>query len=648
MSTVAEVLAEGLAHHRAGRLAEARRIYRRVLAFDQAQPDALHLLGALELESGSLDLATAFLGQAVKARPDSAVAHANHGRALRRQGDLGGASGALRRSLALAPDAPPVWTELGFAAASADGFGRALTLDPEAVDALNNRATHFHGRGDTAAAARLLRRALAIQPGGTGLWQNFGLVLRGAGSLMRAIAAFDRSAALDPGNAVVLEALGWTLHLAGDAPGAAAAYRRSLALDPDQPEVHANLILTLNCLPEAGPEAILAEQRAWDVRFARPLAMAPAETGRDPDRRLRVGYIAVEGFRAHTAAVTLLPLIEAHDRQAVEIVCYSDVAAARADGVTGRFRELADLWRDSGSLDDAALAAQIRADRVDVLADVYGYPPGNRLLALARRPAPVQVNMLPMGSFGLESVAWMVGDDRLTPPGSESWFRETVVRLPLAFCYWPLRQLQAVGPGPLLRGRAVTFGSFNQPAKLSDRTLRLWGRILSALPEASLVVKGMAYADAEARALFLRRAASCGLDPSRVEARAWINDGASHLAAYGDIDIALDPTPYGGVITTCEAMSMGVPVVSLEGERVLGRYGSAFLKTVGLGDLAARDEDAYVEIAAGLALNRERLADIRKSLRVRMAASRLCDAAAFARGVESAYRRMWREWCLAS
>ena len=645
MSTVAEVLAEGLAHHRAGRLAEARRIYRRVLAFDQTQPDALHLLGALELESGSLDLATAFLSQAVMARPDSAVAHANHGRALRRQGDLGGASGALRRSLALAPDTPAVWTDLGFAAASADGFGRALALDPQAVDALNNRATHLHGRGDAAAAARLLRRALAIQPGGSGLWQNFGLVLRGAGRLMRAIAAFDRSAVLDPGNAVVLEALGWTLHLAGDAPGAAAAYRRSLALDPDQAEVHANLILTLNCLSESGPEAILAEQRAWDVRFARPLALAPAATGRDPDRRLRVGYIAVEGFRAHTAAVTLLPLIEAHDRQAVEIVCYSDVATARADGVTGRFRELADLWRDSGALDDAALADRIRADRIDVLADVYGYPPGNRLLALARRPAPVQVNMLPMGSFGLDAVPWMVGDERLTPPGSEGWFRETVIRLPLAFCYWPLRQAQAVGPGPTLRGHAVTFGSFNQPAKLSDRTLRLWGRILMALPEAGLVVKGMAFADAEARALFLRRAASCGLDPSRVDARAWINEGASHLAAYGDIDIALDPTPYGGVITTCEAMSLGVPVVTLAGDRLLGRYGATLLDAVGLGDLVAETEDAYVEIAVKLAGNRARLADLRATLGDRFMASPVCNAESYARSIEGAYRRMWRAWC---
>ncbi|MSP49096.1 MAG: tetratricopeptide repeat protein [Alphaproteobacteria bacterium] len=645
MPTVAEVLAEGLAHHRAGRWADARRIYRRVLAFDHAQPDALRLLGALELEAGSAELAAGFLGQAVTAAPDDAAVQANLGRALRRQGDSAGAERALRRSLAREPEVAAVWLDLGFAAAFADGFGRALAIEPHAVDALNNRATHLYGRGEPAAAARLLRRALVLQPAGSGLWQNLGLVFRGTGGLMPAIAALGRSAVLEPGNATAFEALGWTRHLAGDAPGAAADYRRALGIDPDRADVHANLILTLNCLSDVGPEAILAEQRNWDARFARPLAGPPAVTLRDPERRLRVGYLAVEGFRAHTAAVTLLPLIEGHDRQVVEVVCYSDVDPARADNVTRRFRELADRWCDAGDLDDAALAERVRADRIDVLADLYGYPPGSRLLTLARRPAPVQVNLLPMGSFGLDAVPWMVGDDRLTPAGSESWFRESVVRLPLAFCYWPLRAATSVGPGPALRGGPVVFGSFNQPAKLSDRSLGLWARILAALPAARLVLKGMAFADPPARAAFLRRAASAGLDPGRVDALPWISDGTEHLSAYGDIDIALDPTPYAGVITTCEALSLGVPVVTRAGDRLLGRYGATLLHAVGLPELVAESDDAYVEAAVALAQDRTRLAALRATLGRRFAESPICDAKAYARSIEAAYRQMWRSWC---
>lgn len=644
MPTVAEVLAEGLVHHRAGRLPEARRIYRHVLAFDRAQPDALHLLGALELEAGEIDLAAAFLEQAVAAVPDNAIVQANLGRALRRRGDSAAGAAALRRSLALMPAAADVWIALAFAGAEA-GFGRAVALDPQTVDALNNLATLRHKQGDTASAARLLRRALAVQPDGSGLWQNFGLVVRGQGALMRAVTAFGRSIAVAPGNSVVLEALGWALHLAGDAPGAADAYRRALALDPDRADVHASLILTLNCLPEVGPEEILAEQRIWDARFARPLGGNPATTERDPERRLRVGYIAVEGFRAHTAAATLLPLVEGHDRNAVEIFCYSDVPEARYDNVTRRFRELADGWRDCVGLDDAALAARIREDRIDVLSDMYGYPPGSRLLALARRPAPVQVNMLPMGSFGLDAVAWMVGDERLTPPGSESWFRETVVRLPLAFCYWPLRSVPEVGPGPLSRGRPVVFGSFNQPAKISDRSLILWARILAALPEARLILKGMAFADPLARDAFLRRAVRAGLDPARVDALAWIADGDHHFAVYGDIDIALDPTPYAGVITTCEALSLGVPVVTRAGDRLLGRYGATLLNAVGLGDLVAESDDAYVATAISLARDPSRLAMLRATLGRRFAESAICDATAYARATEAAYRQMWRSWC---
>ncbi|MBM3546517.1 MAG: tetratricopeptide repeat protein [Alphaproteobacteria bacterium] len=643
MPTVAEVLAEGLAHHSAGRLAEARRIYRRVLSFDRSQPDALQLLGALELEAGSPELAAAFLDQAVAAAPANAIAHANHGRALRRVGKPAAAAVALKRSLSLAPDTPAAWIELGFAAPMTVSFGRALMLDPQAVDALNNWATHLHGKGDSTSAARLLRRALAIQPAGSGLWQNLGLVVRGAGALMRAIVSFRRAAALQPGNVVAFEALGWTLHLSGDARGAASAYRQALAVDPDRADVHAGLILTLNCLSEVGPEAILGEQRAWDARFARPLAESPAITVPDPERRLRVGYVAVEGFRAHTAAVTLLPLVEGHDRQAVEIVCYSDVV--RPDNVTRRFRELADLWRDTASLDDQALAEQIRADRIDVVADMYGYPPGSRLLALARRPAPVQVNLLPMGSFGLDAVPWMVGDDRLTPPGSASWFSETVVSLPLAFCYWPLRPTPTIASGPTSRGEPVTFGSFNQPAKLSDRALALWGRILVALPEARLILKGMAFADVDARHALFVRAAAAGLDLARVEALPWIDDGAQHLSAYGQIDIALDPLPYSGVITTCEALSLGVPVVTRAGDRLLGRYGATLLPAVGLKDLVAESDEGYVSTAVALAKDRPRLAELRKTLGKRFAESAICDAAGYARSIEAAYRQMWRSWC---
>jgi predicted O-linked N-acetylglucosamine transferase (SPINDLY family) len=645
MPTVAEALAEGLAHHRAGRLIEARRIYRRVLAFDRSQADALHLLGALELAAGQVELAVALLGESVAVSPLNSTVHSNLARALQKTGATDRAAQSFRRSLAVSPEDAAIWSELGRLGSLPAALDRALALDPAASDSLNSRAIEAYQSGESKRATRLFRRALAIDPAGSGTWQNFGLAIRSDDHLVQATVAFRRAISIDPRYVNALEALGWTSHLAGNAPAAVDAYRRALAADPERIEIHANLILSLNCIAEIGPEEILAEQRRWSDRFARPFVRPPVETDRSPERRLRVGYVGVEGFQAHTAAVTLLPLITAHDRSQVEIVCYSDVDPARADGVTHRLKELAGLWRDTRGTDDEAFAAQVRADRIDVLADVYGYPPGCRLLVLARSPAPVQVNLLPMGSFGLDAVPWMVGDERLTPAGSESWFLERVVHLPLAFCYWPVRQPAAIGPGPALRGGPVTFGSFNQPAKVSDRCLRLWGRILAALPGSRLLLKGMAYVDPDARRCLVERAAKAGVDTDRLQAIAWIGDGGQHHALYGEIDVALDPLPYGGVITTCEALSLGVPVVTRAGDRLLGRYGATLLPAVELEDLVAESDDAYVDKAVALAQDRARLATLRATLGERFLRSRICNAESYARSIEAAYRQMWRSWC---
>jgi protein O-GlcNAc transferase len=644
MPTVAEVLAEGLAHHRAGRWSEARRIYRRVLAFDGDQADALHLLGALELESGPLDLAEALLAKAVAVAPLNDAAQLNLGQALQRRGDIAGTVRATRCALTSAPAGSAAWIQLGVLGGAGVCLRRALALEPQSVDALNQYAISIYRLGEADVAERMLRKAIALQPEGDGLWQNLGLIRRGSNRFTGSIRSLLRAMALRPADAELLDAISQSYHHAGDAERAFAAIRAAAALAPERHDLLASQILTMNLIDGVSAQAILAAQREWDVRFARWYTGSAAVTDRDENRRLRIGYVAVKGFAAHTAAVTLLPLLTAHDRAQVEVFCYSD-AGSDQDPVAARFRELGDHWRDTRALDDGQFADLVRRDRIDVVADVYGYPQGSRLRALGRRPAPVQVNLLPMGSFGMDAVPWMIGDDRLTPEGSESWFCETIIRVPLAFCYWPLGDLPRLPPGPALRGHPIRFASFNQPVKASDRCLRLWGRILAAVPGASLVLKGMAFADDEARSALLARAAGCGLDPSRIEALAWIGDGKTHLSAYGDVDIALDPTPYGGVITTCEALSLGVPVVTLAGDRLLGRYGATLLDAVGLNDLVADSEEAYVAAAVALARDTSRLAGLRSSLPGRFAGSPICDARAYARSIEKAYRLMWQSWC---
>ena len=551
----------------------------------------------------------------------------------------------------------PDWSEAAAAAEAhqragrhgeaASGFREAARLAPSRPEGHFRLANALLSAGDAPGALPALRRTLALAPSFTGAWNNLGLALSARSRLPAASIALKRAIAVNPMGGEGWNNLGNLLMQAAEPESAVACYRRSVERDPSDPVAHANLINAIRLVDGIRPEDELAECRRFVGRHAALPAVPLPARSRDPDRRLRVGYVGADALRFHTAAMSILPLIEAHDRDAVEVVCFSDVPPRAEDEVTSRFRAAGRFVSTLG-LGDAAAAAAIAAEGIDIAVDVIGYPRGSRLLALARRPAPVQVNLLLMGSFGMEAIGWAVGDDLLTPPGSERHFTERLARIDLAFAYAPLVPTPELSPPPAAGGRGITFGSLNQPSKLSPRCVAAWARIMTRVPGSRLLLKGRAYVDATIAGRVRAAFAGHGVEGRRLELRAWTVTQASHLDSYRKIDIALDPFPYGGVITTCEAMWMGVPVVSLEGERVLGRYGSAFLNSVGLSDLATRDEEGYVEAAAGLAHDLVRLADLRKSLRPRMAASRLCDAAAFARGIETAYRRMWRDWCVSA
>jgi protein O-GlcNAc transferase len=528
--------------------------------------------------------------------------------------------------------------------AALKAFNRALQLEPDSASSLCGIAAALDRLGEQAMAGRALRMAAALAPQHLPAWLIFGERARRSGRVADSIRDFARALALDPNRIEALDSFVWCCQVAGDVEAAARAARAAHETRPERADLHAQLILALLPLAAVDQKAILDECRAWDRSFAAPLSRGglPLDNDRDPERRLRVGYVGAQGFRSHTMGVTLLPLIEAHDPAKVELVCYSDLTPEREDWVTQAMRARTPLWRDSSGLSDAALAKQIRTDRVDVLVDVFGYPPGSRLAALARRPAPVQVNGLPMNSFGMEAVEWVIADERLTPPGCEAWFTETIARVPLSFCYRPL--VPPPAPQPRL-GQPLMFGSFNQPGKLSEHTLRAWGLILRRLPDAGLMLKAAGFADPELRLRFERRALRLGLPVDRLVLRPWSPSPAAHLETYNEIDIALDPFPYCGVITTCEALSMGVPVVSLAGDRVIGRYGASLLGAVGLEHLVGGTSEAYVDVAVELARDRQALALLRAQLRDRFSRSPICDGVAYARSLEQAYRTMWRDWC---
>jgi predicted O-linked N-acetylglucosamine transferase (SPINDLY family) len=579
--SVDQAFALALRHHQAGRLAEAERGYRQILHRLPDHPDSLHLLGVIALQSGNTEAALALVERAVALRPDGAVYRNNLGQVLER---------------------------LGRHDEAARAYESAIRLDPAEAEAVNNLGHLLHRQDRLAAAEAHYRDAIRINPGYAEPHTNLGNLLKDRGELDDAIAA----------------------------------YRRAIALRPDLPYLHSNLLLTLHYHAGFSPADIAREHRAWAERHVAPLTAArrPHENDPEPDRRLRVGYVSPD-FREHPVARFLLPLLREHDRRQVEVFAYSDVTTP--DAVTAIVRNHVDRWRDVALLGDEQLADRVRADSIDILVDLASHSGHNRLLTFARKPAPVQVSYLAYCSTtGVDAIDYRVTDRFLDPPGESTHYIETSLHLPN--CYWcycapPLRN--SVPPTTQRLPGPPTFGCLNNFAKVTDITLELWTRLLRRVPEARLLV----YARAETHRDRVRRA----LREARVEESRAAFVGhqplADYLATYRLIDVALDPHPYGGGTTTCDALWMGVPVVSLAGRTAVSRAGSTLLSNVGLERLVARNEEQYVELAAALIRDASALAALRRELRERIESSPVMDAKRFARDLETAFRRVWRVWC---
>jgi predicted O-linked N-acetylglucosamine transferase (SPINDLY family) len=684
----AEQFAAGLAHHQAGRLADAEGYYRRALVAQPDHGDALNMLGVLAHQVGRSDIAVdlirqaiatdaahagyfsnlgcAFQGQgkldeaiaafrqAISLDPRLAQARCNLGDLLRLRGQPDDAAAACREAIRLDPNLAEAHCNLGLALQDRqdfDGavaaFGDALRARPDYAEALCNLGLVLSHQGKLEEAANALRQAIRSKPDFAAAHAALGIALSRDGKPDEAIRACTEALRLQLDHAAAYCALGNALYVLGRPEEAIAAYRHAVALRPDISDGEARLLFCLNYSAGASPAELFSAHRAWDTRHARALARPADGADRDADRRLRVGYVSPD-FRSHSVAHFLEPLLRSHDRAEVEVTCYAEVNAP--DVVTERFKQLADRWVPTVGTSDDALAAQIRDDGIDVLVDLAGHTFGNRLLAFARKPAPVQLTWLGYpNTTGLSAMDYRLVDAVTDPEGeADAFASETLVRLPRGFlCYDAPRDAPAPGSPPCLELGSVTFGSFNSPAKLSSTTLDAWAALLARVPTARLCLKGRAFADEGTRTFYLDKMRERGVGAKRIDLVVWVPE-PDHLPAYGRIDIALDTFPYNGTTTTCEALWMGVPVVTLRGDRHAGRVGASLLTQVGLTDMIAGSVEDYVAIAAGLAGDPARLSDLRRSLRPRLAASDLCNTGAFARKIEAAYRTMWRQWCAAS
>jgi protein O-GlcNAc transferase len=424
---------------------------------------------------------------------------------------------------------------------------------------------------------------------------------------------------------------------------ACATFRRALEVQPDSPVIHSNLIYDLHFRFADDREMLAREHQRWYERHALPLERFSRPHDNDPDsqRRLRVGYVS-PNFARHPVGRFLLPLLECHDHRQFEIFCYASVAAP--DELTERLRGHADHWREVGGLSDEQLAELIREERIDLLVDLAAHLAQNRLLAFARKPAPVQVTYLAYCSTtGLRSIDYRLSDPFMDPPGEPtSYYAEETVRLPETYwCYRPDQNLAPPGPLPALATGQVTFGCLNSFWKVTPSTLSAWRELLRTVPGSRLLLHARPGAHRDRVRQFFAEGA---VDPARVAFVGYLSV-AEYFLVYERIDVGLDPFPYAGGTTTCDALWMGVPVVSLAGKAPLSRAGLGVLTNAGLPELVAGTPGEYARVAAMLAGDLPRLAALRAGLRERLHRSPLTDAPRFARNVEAAYRMMWRRWC---
>lgn len=499
---------------------------------------------------------------------------------------------------------------------------------------------HVLGRlGRLAEAADHLRAAVLADPASATALETLGAVLAEMGRSGEAEAVLGRALALDPTLADAHNHLGNALHLLGRHGEAIASYRRALVARPDFAAAHSNLIYTLSLDPTAGPETHRVERAAWwrahGERHAEEAAR-PHDNARKPEKRLRVGYVSGH-FRRESAAMSFAPILLAHDPAAVEWICYS--GTERQDDVTELLRAKASLWRDTAALDDPACAELVRADGVDILVDLAGHMYGNRLTLFARRPAPVQVTAWGEATgTGLRTIDALFSDPVHIPQAERCFHVERIVDLPCHIHYGRPAATPKIEARP--EDGNLVFGSLNRMAKLGDDTLELWRGLLAALPQARLLLKDPAFGEASARD-FVR--ARLGAD-ARVEFRG-ASSQAEHLATYNDIDVALDPTPQNGGVTTYEALWMGTPVVALAGRTPPGRTSAAILAAAGLGHLVASDAADYLAKARRAAGDRHALEGLREEIPRRLAKTALGDPALYARAVEARYRELWRDYC---
>lgn len=622
------------------------------LSLQPDHADAMVNLGSAQHAKEDYNAALESFERAIRLQPTNPVAHWSIAATLLAIGKIEEGIEHFRTALEINPNYVEAHCDLATALQTRgkldeaiEHYRIAVSVKPDFTDALSNLGIALQGKGRFAEAIDFLQRALAIDDKHAAAHNNLGNVFRDVSRLEESVACFRRALQLKPDYDVAHGNLGGVLQEQCRLDEAMESYKKAIELNPDFRNAQDNLLFTVNYHADLSPEQVFDEYRLYDERWGVPLRSEwrDHDNRRGAGDRLRVGYVSPD-LRTHSIRHFLLPLLEHHDKRAVEVFAYAELIDE--DAMTARYRRCADHWIPTVGMTDEALAERIRADGIDVLIDLAGHTAKNRLGVFARKPAPVSVSWLGYGyTTGLSAIDYMLTDDIGAPLGSEHLFSEKPWRLATpGYAFRPAESMGPVGLSPVLERGHITFGTLTRAVRINHRSIRVWSEIMHRVPGSRLVVNSKSYQDAGMRASLTQRFAEHGIATGRLE----LGCTSPPWDVLRSLDIGLDCFPHNSGTTLFETLYMGVPFVTLADRPSVGRLGSSILHGVGHPEWIAHTEDEYIEIAVRLASDPSALADLRGRLRAEMDASPLRDEVGFARKAEAAYRNMFEIWAAGS
>mgnify|MGYP001453573617 CR=1 FL=1 len=684
--TIKELIEASNKFHKEGNLAHAESGFRKVLEHIPNHPIALHFLGVIAGEAGNSNAAIQLIKRALKIAPDYGQAYNNLGNAYSRLDQIEEAIDNYSRALELNPDHVDAMFNLALMQQNLGNYEEAesllqkcIEMEPRRADAHFNLGITYGKLGNRMQAQICYRVALDIDPDYNEARvalgnifqtvsrldesieqydlamekdQNYakaltakGVALRKGGKFSSSLDNIQKSENIDPNNLSTLISLGAAYQSYGDNEKATEVYWRAFKINHNVSATHKCLLFAALNNPQLTSLENYAHHLEVRGRFNKPELSKKSFPERDKttSRRLKVGYISSD-FRTHVVALNVLPVIANHNHDAFEIFLYSHVKFS--DELTEVFRDCADHWRSILNKSDQEAADMIEEDAIDVLVTLAGRFDENRPTIAANRPAPIQVSFHDCATSGLEAMDYYLTDNILHPADTPELFTEELYRLPYYYQYPVQENLPEVKPSPFLTNGFITFGCFNKPEKINDTVIELWADVLRAVPESKLLLKYFnSYSEPDMSARWTSRFKNNGISEDRLIFQFKCDNRRTHLALYEQIDISLDPFPFNGATTTFEALSMGVPVVSLLGKHFVDRVAASIVTHAGYPEFAAKTKQDYVKLAHNLASDIDGLNKLRLSIRDNLQKSKICDGEPYCRNIETAFRDMWTTWC---